>query len=196
MGSTNTISEKRGILSNIKSKIIIKEIFKNIKEIKLLKIIRHNKKLHSQLNKDMPVMTRADIGEHKIEKSWLYDNLKEIYKIKKNVSKKKRYEIDEEDINKFVKKLKENNIEYDNLCCCLNKKHVIGYSLNGENFIYFGSELGVKYADLTYEKIEKKESFLNDFDEFKKKSEKIIEYKNTNEFKKKIVCKLCNFSVQ
>ena len=150
----------------------------------------------SQLNKDMPVMTRADIGEHKIEKSWLYDNLKEIYKIKKNGSKKKRYEIDEEDINKFVKKLKENNIEYDNLCCCLNKKHVIGYSLNGENFIYFGSELGVKYADLTYEKIEKKESFLNDFDEFKKKSEKIIEYKNTNEFKKKIVCKLCNFSVQ
>ena len=53
MGSTNTISEKRGILSNIKSKIIIKEIFKNIKEIKLLKIIRHNKKLHSQLNKDI-----------------------------------------------------------------------------------------------------------------------------------------------
>ena len=44
----------------------------------------------SQLNKDMPVMTRADIGEHKIEKSWLYDNLKEIYKIKKNGSKKKR----------------------------------------------------------------------------------------------------------
>ena len=30
----------------------------------------------------------------------------------------------------------------------------------------------------------------------KKKSEEIIEYKNTQEFKSKIVCKLCNFSVK
>ena len=150
----------------------------------------------SQLNKELPLMTKKEIGEHKIEKSWLYDNLKEIYKIKKNGSKKKKYEIDDEDIKKFEKKLKENNIKYDNICCCLNKKHVIGYSLNGEQFIYFGSELGVKYADLTYEKIDKKESFLNDFDEFKKKSEKIIQYKNTEEFKRKIICKLCNFSIK
>ena len=150
----------------------------------------------SQLNKELPLMTKKEIGEHKIEKSWLYDNLKEIYKIKKNGSKKKKYEIDDEDIKKFEKKLKENNIKYDNICCCLNKKHIIGYSLNGEQFIYFGSELGVKYADLTYEKIDKKESFLNDFDEFKKKSEKIIQYKNTEEFKRKIICKLCNFSIK
>ena len=44
--------------------------------------------------------------------------------------------------------------------------------------------------------IDKKESFLNDFDEFKKKSEKIIQYKNTEEFKRKIICKLCNFSIK
>ena len=44
----------------------------------------------SQLGKDIPIMTRAEIGEHKIEKSWLYDNLKEIYKIKKDGKKKKK----------------------------------------------------------------------------------------------------------
>ena len=150
----------------------------------------------SQLGKDIPIMTRAEIGEHKIEKSWLYDNLKEIYKIKKDGKKKKKYDIDDKDIQLFIKKLEENNIKYDNICCCVNKKHVIGYALNGEKYIFFGSELGVKYADLTYEKIITKESFINDFTEFKEKSEKIIEYKNTDEFKSKIVCKLCNFSVK
>ena len=150
----------------------------------------------SQLSKEIPIMTNAKIGEHKIEKSWLFDNLKEIYKIKKDGKKKKRYDIDDNDIELFIKKLKENNIKYDNICCCTNKRHVIGYTVNGEKYIFFGSELGVKYADLTYEKIETKESFVNDFEEFKKKSEEIIEYKNTQEFKSKIVCKLCNFSVK
>ena len=150
----------------------------------------------SQLSKEIPIMTNAKIGEHKIEKSWLFDNLKEIYKIKKDGKKKKRYDIDDNDIELFIKKLKENNIMYDNICCCTNKRHVIGYAANGEKYIFFGSELGVKYADLTYEKIETKESFVNDFEEYKKKSEEIIEYKNTQEFKSKIVCKLCNFSVK
>jgi len=149
----------------------------------------------SKLDYETPIMTNRDIGEHKVEKQWINDNLKEIYKIKKNKMKKK-YDIDEKKIDEFKAKLKEYNIKYDNLLCCIKEQHVVGYTRNKENFIFFGSELGVKYPDLSFELIENKESFVNDFIEYKTKLKKIIEYKNSDEFKKKIMCKLCNFRVK
>ena len=150
----------------------------------------------STLGEGIPIMTNAEIGEHKIEKAWISETLKEIYKIKKNGKKKKLINIDDKEINKFVSKLEENKIEYDNILCCMNMKHVVGYALNKENFIFYGSELGVRYPDLTFEPIEKKESFMNDFLDYKIKLAKIIEYKNTDEFKSKIVCKLCQFHIK
>ena len=149
----------------------------------------------SILNDDVPVMINPNIGEHKVEKQWVNDNLKEIYKIKKG-KKKKRYDINDKKIEEFKSKLNEYNIKYDNLLCCLREQHVVGYTRNGENFIFFGSEIGVKYPDLSFELIENKESFVNDFIEYKNKLKKIIEYKNSDEFKKKIMCKLCNFNVK
>ena len=149
----------------------------------------------SRLDKDVPIMTNASIGEHKVERQWINDNLKEIYKIKKS-KKKKKYDIDDKKIEEFKAKLNEYNIKYDNLLCCLKEKHVVGYTRKGENYIFFGSEIGVKYPDLSFELIENKESFVNDFIEYKKKLEKINRYKNSDEFKEKIVCKLCNFNVK
>ena len=149
----------------------------------------------SRLDKGIPVMTDIEIGEHKIQKQWLNENMKEIYKIKKGKQKKK-FDIDDKQIEEFKSKLDANNIKYDNICCCLNEKHVIGYSRNGENFIYYGTELGVKYPDLSFELVDKKESFVNDFVEYKMKLEKILAYRNTDEFKSKIICKLCNFCVK
>ena len=150
----------------------------------------------STLSETLPVMTKAEIGEHKIEKTWINETLKEIYKIKKNGKKKKRIDIDDKDIEKFVGKLNENKIKYDNVLCCMNQKHVVGYSFNGENFIFYGSEIGVRYPDLSFELIKEKESFVNDFLEYKRKLRTIIEYKNSDEFKSKIVCKLCHFKVK
>ena len=149
----------------------------------------------SRLDDDIPIMTNADIGEHKVEKQWVNDNLKEIYKIKKG-KMKKRYDIDERKIEEFRAKLNEYKIKYDNLLCCMREQHVVGYTRNKENFIFFESELGVKYPDLTFELIENKESFVYDFIEYKNKLKKIIEYKNSDEFKKKIMCKLCDFTVK
>ena len=105
-------------------------------------------------------------------------------------------DINDKKIEEFKSKLNEYNIKYDNLLCCLREQHVVGYTRNGENFIFFGSEIGVKYPDLSFELIENKESFVNDFIEYKNKLKKIIEYKNSDEFKKKIMCKLCNFNVK
>ena len=56
--------------------------------------------------------------------------------------------------------------------------------------------MGVKYPDLSFELVDKKESFVNDFVEYKMKLEKILAYRNTDEFKSKIICKLCNFCVK
>ena len=149
----------------------------------------------SKLNDKLPIMINPDIGEHKVEKQWINDNLKEIYKIKKNKIKKK-YDIEEKKIEEFKSKLNEYNIKYDNLLCCMKEQHVVGYTRNKENFIFFGSDLGVKYPDLSFELIENKESFVNDFIEYKTKLKKVIEYKNSDEFKNKIICKLCNFRVK
>ena len=41
----------------------------------------------SKLDYETPIMTNRDIGEHKVEKQWINDNLKEVYKIKKNKMK-------------------------------------------------------------------------------------------------------------
>ena len=79
---------------------------------------------------------------------------------------------------------------------CPSSKHIIGYVRKNERFIYFGSELAVKYPDLTYEKISDKNVYLNDFNAIHQKVERILEEKKSEEFKKKIFCKLCHFNVR
>ena len=53
MGAKNTISNKKNIITNIKSKIIFKKIFNRVPEIKFLKIIRYNKKSMSLMDKNI-----------------------------------------------------------------------------------------------------------------------------------------------
>ena len=122
------------------------------------------------------------------------DNLKLVYN--KNNKKIKGITCDENEINKFIDNLKKQNIEFDNLLSCKSGKHMIGYTREGEKYIYYGSELSVKYPDLSYETVDNKESYINDFEEIKNKIEKIMNEKNKPEFKKKIFCKLCDFYVK
>ena len=53
MGAKNTYSNKKNIITNIKSKIIFKKIFNRVPEIKFLKIIQHNKKFMSLMDKNI-----------------------------------------------------------------------------------------------------------------------------------------------
>ena len=155
-------------------------------------------KCHAEICKidsTLPEMTNEGLGEHKIQKSWINDTFKEIYKKKDGVKKKKYESISDEKINRFVDILNENKIEYDNILCCSNKRHPIGYKKNGDNFIFHGSQLSVKYPDLTFDVIESKD-FKNDFEEIKNKLVYIMKYKTTDEFKSKIFCKLCDFTVK
>ena len=85
---------------------------------------------------------------------------------------------------------------FNDLFTCPSHKHIIGYIRNNERYIYYDSNLTIKYPDLTYEKIIGHDIFLNKFDDVHKKVEKIQEIKKSNEFKKKIFCKLCEFNVK
>ena len=53
-------------------------------------------------------MTDIEIGEHKIQKQWLNENMKEIYKIKKGKQKKK-FDIDDKQIEEWNDKWYEYN---------------------------------------------------------------------------------------
>ena len=149
----------------------------------------------SILDEKLPIINAPLIGEHKVEKQWVNDNLNEIYIIEKNKLVKK-YDIEDTKIEEFKYKLNEYKIEYDNLLCCISKQHIIGYTRKNENFIFFGCDIGIKYPDLSFELINNKENFMNSFIEYKEKSKRIIEYKNSDEFKESIICKLCNFKVK
>ena len=92
--------------------------------------------------------------------------------------------------------LKIKNIEFDNIFTCPSRKHIIGYSRKDERYFYYDSNLAIKYPDLTYEKIIGHDLFLNNFKDVHKKVAEIMEIKKTEDFKSKIFCKLCGFTVK
>ena len=143
-----------------------------------------------------PLMTNQEIREHKIIGPWINESLKLVFKKNKNKERKKAPLYDEEEKNRFVAKLNELKIDYDNLFTCPSNKHIIGYARKGERFIYFGSDLTVKYPDLVYDKISDKDVFINDFEKIHQRVEMILMEKKSDDFKKKIFCKLCNFNVR
>ena len=147
------------------------------------------------LREGNPVLSNEKVGEYRIFGPWLKDSLKLIFN--KNKSKKKKQPLyDEDEKNKFIEELKKENIEFDNLFTCPSHKHIIGYVRNDERFFYYDSNLTIKYPDLTYEKIIGHEYFLNNFKDVHKKVEDIMNEKKTDDFKKKIFCKLCGFEVK
>ena len=141
-------------------------------------------------------MTNSEIGEHKIVHPWFNESLKLVFKKNKIKEKRKAPLYDEEEKNIFIENLNKLNITFDNLFTCPSNKHIIGYVRNGERFIYYGSDLTVKYPDLTYDKISDKNIYINDFESIHQKVELILKEKNTEDFKKKIFCKLCHFNVR
>ena len=142
-----------------------------------------------------PVLTNEKVGEYRIFGPWLKENLKLIFNKNKNKKKKKPL-YDEDEKNKFIEELKKENIEFDNLYTCPSHKHIIGYVRKDERFIYYDSNLTIKYPDLTYEKIIGHDYFLNNFKDVHKKVEEIMNMKKTDDFKRKIFCKLCGFEVK
>ena len=140
-----------------------------------------------------PILTNVNTGEHRIKSSWMNDNLILVYN---NPKKNEKLYLDENEIYKFVEKLKKSNIKYENLLSCGTGKHIVGYVRDNEKYIFYGSELIVKYPDLTYEKNIDKDSFSNDFFYIRNKIDEILLEKNEPEFRSKIFCKLCNFYVK
>ena len=161
-----------------------------------------------------PILTNEKVGEYRIFGPWLKENLKLIFKKNKKKNKiiknpigdegeknkkdnnKKKHLYDDGEKDKFIEKLRKDNIEFEDLFTCPSHKHIIGYARNDERFIYYESELSIKYPDLTYEKITGHDYFLNNFKDVHVKVEKIMEMKNTDDFKNKIFCKLCEFNVK
>ena len=150
----------------------------------------------TSIKKGNPELSNSKIGEYKIN-GWINENLKLVFSKKnRNKERQKSPLYTEQEKLKFIQNLNDLNIEYDNLFTCPSSKHIIGYVRKNERFIYFGSELAVKYPDLTYEKISDKNVYLNDFNAIHQKVERILEEKKSEEFKKKIFCKLCHFNVR
>ena len=141
-----------------------------------------------------PILTNKDIGEYNIKSSWMNDNLKLVYKKNKKIDK--CLNLDEEKMKKFMEILQKEKITYQNLLCCNSGKHIVGYVRDNEKYIFYGSEITVKYPDLSYEHIKNNESFMNDFIEIRKKIRIILEEKKRDDFKNNIFCKLCNFYVK
>jgi len=136
------------------------------------------------LREGNPVLSNEKVGEYRIFGPWLKDSLKLIFNKNKN-KKKKQPLYDEDEKNKFMEELKKQNIEFDNLFTCPSHKHIIGYVRNDERFIYYGSNLTVRYPDLTYEKIIGQDYFLNNFEDVHKKVENIMKKKGLMTLKRK-----------
>ena len=150
------------------------------------------------IKKGNPLMTDPIIGEHKIFHPWYNNYLKLVSKKNKNKDKERKKSplYDEKEKKQFTDNLESKGISYDNLFTCPSGKHIIGYVRKGERFIYYGSDLTVKYPDLTYEKITDKNIYINDFENIHQRTEAILQEKNSDDFKKKIFCKLCNFNIK
>ena len=140
------------------------------------------------INQELPKIIKkyGYIGVHKIDGS----NITSFKPLKEN-----KEEIDEEKINQFKEDLKRNSIEYDDLLCCRSGTNIIGYVKNNEKYIYYESNLFVRYPNLEIEKVKKYE-YVNDFKNIKQIVEKIMNEKKSEEFKNKIFCRLCKFKIE
>ena len=151
----------------------------------------------------MPRETNRSIGEHIIEGAFINTTLRSYQENKDK--------LDKEDIENFQKNLKENHIKYEDLFCCPSGDNIIGYikkssnrnnnnyNLNNdfkyERYIYYKSNLCVKYPDLHIETVGKEE-YKDGFRKINQKVKQIVNYKESDDFKKQICCKLCGFIVE
>jgi hypothetical protein len=186
---------------NFKIQHLYNDVVKDLRKMENLCILKYGYFLCSrcfsevcEIKNGYPVLTNKEIGEHKIESSWMNDNLKTVFN--KNNKLAKGIACEDGEINNFSEKLKKLDIEFDNLLSCKSGKHIVGYTRSGEKYIYYESELSAKYPDLTYEPIVSKESFVNDFEDIRTKIDNIMYGKTKPEFLKKIFCKLCDFYVK
>ena len=152
---------------------------------------------------DLPRETNRSIGEHIIEGAFINSTLKSIQENKDKINK--------EDIENFQKNLKENHIKYEDLFCCPSGDNIIGYfkktynknnnnynrnnEIKYERYIYYKSNLYVKYPDLNIDKVDKEE-YKDGFRKINQKVKQIMIYKESEEFKRQICCKLCGFMVE
>ena len=135
-----------------------------------------------------PKMTKNNnLGEHIIEGAWITNSFKSVKENKDNINN--------EQIEKFKEKLNKYSIKYDDLFCCPSGETVIGYMIKDERFIYFGSNLFVKYPDLSVDKIYD-DDYKNDFQKIHQKLKGILLEKENKEFKNLICCKLCGFTIK
>ena len=139
------------------------------------------------IKQNTPKQTNANIGEYIIQGSFINNSFKLIEE-GKNYKNKELMEKNLEEIG--FKKGK----NYENLFCCPKEETVIGYVHKNERFIFSKSKLCVRYPNLKMKKVEE-EDFMNNFEDIKKKVEEIIKWKESDEFKKSLECRLCDFTV-
>ena len=175
----NIYKEFSKILNDMKSKLTSSEAwlvcpncFQDISAIKL----------------NYPKQSNKNIGEHLIQGSFINTSFKLIEQ-EKNYINKEQFEKNMEQIG--LKKGK----NYENLFCCPNGETIIGYIHNKERYINMKSGLCVRYPDLKVETLDEKE-YLNNFENVLKKVEQIMKWKESDDFKKTIECKLCDFTVE
>ena len=169
---TKILNDMKSLISNTEAWLCCPNCFQDICSIK----------------ENSPKPKNINIGEYIIQGSFISTSFKTIEEGKNYRNKES-----------FEKKLKEfglkKGIHYDNLFCCTKEETIIGYIYKEEKYIFSGSELCVRYPNLKIEKVEEKE-FKNNFENIKKKVEEIIKFKETDEFKQSIKCKLCDFTVE
>ena len=140
------------------------------------------------IKENSPKQINKNLGIYAIQGSFINTSFKTIeegknYRNKENLEKK---------LNELGFK---KGTHYDNLFCCAKEETVIGYVHKEEKYIFSGSNLCVRYPNLTVERVNENE-FMSNFENIKKKVEDIIKYKETDEFKHSIKCKLCDFTVE
>ena len=157
-------------------------------------------------------MKNKNLGEYILEGAFIDSTLKTI--------EENKDKLNPEDIKAFKNKLNEDNIKYTDLFCCPSGDNIIGYIKKVENdgnknknnywrnrncnieneirygrYIYYRSNLLVRYPNLTFDIISA-DDYNNGFRKVNEKSSEIIAEKKSKEFKKNICCKLCGFVVE
>ena len=135
-----------------------------------------------------PKSTNIDIGEYVVQGSFIKSELKIIEK-NNNYSNKEDFEKNLKSIIGLTP-----GFQYDNLFTCPGGETILGYIRKDERYIYCKSELIVRYPNLKVEKVEEND-YLNKFKNIIKKVEEIIKWKESDDFKKHLCCKLCEFNV-
>ena len=140
------------------------------------------------IKKNYPRQTNKQLGEYIIQGSFINSSFK-VVENNKEYKNKEQFEKILEEMN-FVK-----GKHYQDLFCCPNGETIIGYVRNKEKYIFKKSNLCVRYPDLKVEKVKESE-YVNCFENILKKVEEIIKFKETDEFRKSLECKLCDFTVE